>query len=73
MYAKLKTYKDGAYDLAVPSTYLCRQNAQRRHDPEDRQVEINHFTTLTSGNVSTNLPDQQRFFCPYIWAQRRLA
>ena len=22
MYAKLKTYKDGAYDLVVPSTYF---------------------------------------------------
>ncbi len=30
MYAKLKTYKDGAYDLVVPTYILCRQNAQRR-------------------------------------------
>lgn len=36
MYAKLKTYKDGAYDLVVPSTYFCRQDAQRRYAAEDR-------------------------------------
>ena len=39
MYAKLKTYKDGAYDLVVPSTYFRRQNAQRRHAAEDRQEQ----------------------------------
>jgi spermidine/putrescine transport system substrate-binding protein len=29
MYAKLKTYKDGAYDLVVPSTYLSTKCAKR--------------------------------------------
>ena len=40
MYAKLKTYKDGAYDLVVPSTYYV-DKMRRRDDPEDRQVEVN--------------------------------
>lgn len=29
MYAKLKTYKEGAYDLVVPSTYFVDKCAKR--------------------------------------------
>ncbi len=43
MYAKLKTYKDGAYDLVVPSTYYVDKMRKEGMIQKDRQVEVNEL------------------------------
>lgn len=42
MYTKLKTYKEGAYDLVVPSTYFI---SKMSHEGmlQNRQIKINAF------------------------------
>lgn len=67
MYAKLKTYKDGAYDLVVPSTYFIAKMSK-----EGMLQKSTRASSATSGSRSypaeQAVRSQQRLPIPYIWA-----
>jgi spermidine/putrescine transport system substrate-binding protein len=45
MYAKLKTYKDGAYDLVVPSTYFVDKMRKEGMIQKIDKTKLTHFQT----------------------------
>jgi spermidine/putrescine transport system substrate-binding protein len=46
MYAKLKTYKDGAYDLVVPSTYFVDKMRKEGMIQKIDKTKLSHFNNL---------------------------
>lgn len=46
MYAKLKTYKDGAYDLVVPSTYFIAKMSKEGMLQKIDKSKLSHFKDL---------------------------
>ena len=46
MYTKLKTYKDGAYDLVVPSTYFIAKMSKEGMLQKIDKSKLSHFKDL---------------------------
>lgn len=67
MYTKLKTYKDGAYDLVVPSTYFV---AKMRHEDMLQKIDkskLSHFSNLDPNLLHKPFDPENDYSVPYIW------
>lgn len=67
MYAKLKTYKDGAYDLVVPSTYYV---AKMRNEGMLQKIDhskLSNFHNLDPNLLHKSFDPKNDYSIPYIW------
>lgn len=67
MYAKLKTWKDGAYDLVVPSTYFV---AKMRHEGMLQKIDktqLSNFSNLDPELLNKPFDPNNDYSIPYIW------
>ncbi len=67
MYAKLKTYKEGAYDLVVPSTYYV---AKMRNEGMLQKIDhskLSNFHNLDPNMLNKPFDPNNDYSVPYIW------
>ena len=68
MYAKLKTYKDGAYDLVVPSTYFkstrCAKEGMLQKIDKSK---LTNFSNLDPQMLNKPFDPNNDYSIPYIW------
>lgn len=68
MYAKLKTYKDGAYDLVVPSTYFITKMSKEGMLQKIDKSKLSHFKDLNPNNLLNKPFDPDNdYSIPFIW------
>ena len=66
MYAKLKTYKDGAYDLVVPSTYFVDKMRKEGMIQIDKS-KLTNFNNLDPQMLNKPFDPNNDYSIPYIW------
>lgn len=67
LYAKLKTWKDGAYDLIVPSTYFV---AKMRNEGMIQKIDksaLSNFHNLDPNLLNKPFDPNNDYSIPYIW------
>lgn len=67
MYAKLKTYREGAYDLVVPSTYYV---AKMRNEGMLQKIDrdkLSNFHNLDPNLLHKSFDPKNDYSIPYIW------
>ncbi|MEH4745181.1 spermidine/putrescine ABC transporter substrate-binding protein PotD [Enterobacter asburiae] len=67
MYAKLKTYKDGAYDLVVPSTYFVDKMRKEGMIQKIDKTKLTHFSNLDPEMLNKPFDPNNDYSIPYIW------
>jgi spermidine/putrescine transport system substrate-binding protein len=72
MYAKLKTYKDGAYDLVVPSTYFVDKMRKEGMIQKIDKTKLTHFNNLDPEMLNKPFDPNNDYSIPYIWGRRPL-
>lgn len=73
MYAKLKTYKDGAYDTVVPSTYYVDKMRKEGMIQKIDKSKLSNFSNLDPDMLNKPFDPNNDYSIPYIWGRRRLA
>lgn len=73
MYAKLKTYRDGAYDLVVPSTYFIAKMSKEGMLQKIDKSKLSHFNDLDPNLLHKPFDPNNDYSIPYIWGQPPLA
>jgi spermidine/putrescine transport system substrate-binding protein len=72
MYAKLKTYKDGAYDLVVPSTYFVDKMRKEGMIQKIDKTKLTNFNNLDPEMLNKPFDPNNDYSIPYIWGRRPL-
>lgn len=67
MYAKLKTYRDGAYDLVVPSTYFIAKMSKEGMLQKIDKSRLSHFNDLDPNLLHKPFDPNNDYSIPYIW------
>ena len=67
MYAKLKTYKDGAYDLVVPSTYFVAKMRNEGMLQKIDKSKLSNFDNLDPVLLNKSFDPNNDYSIPYIW------
>lgn len=67
MYAKLKTYKDGAYDLVVPSTYYVDKMRKEGMIQKIDKSKLTNFSNLDPDMLNKPFDPNNDYSIPYIW------
>ncbi|PIJ49947.1 spermidine/putrescine ABC transporter substrate-binding protein PotD [Erwinia sp. OLTSP20] len=67
MYAKLKTYKDGAYDLVVPSTYFVAKMRKEGMIQKIDKTKLSNFHNLDPALLNKSFDPNNDYSIPYIW------
>ncbi|MBP2170984.1 spermidine/putrescine transport system substrate-binding protein [Erwinia toletana] len=67
MYAKLKTYKDGAYDLVVPSTYFVAKMRNEGMIQKIDKSKLSNFHNLDPLLLNKSFDPNNDYSIPYIW------
>ncbi|QKJ86797.1 spermidine/putrescine ABC transporter substrate-binding protein PotD [Paramixta manurensis] len=67
MYAKLKTYKDGAYDLVVPSTYFVAKMRNEGMIQKIDKSQLSNFHNLDPNLLNKSFDPNNDYSIPYIW------
>lgn len=67
MYAKLKTWKDGAYDLVVPSTYFVAKMRNEGMLQEIDKSQLSNFKNLDPNLLNKPFDPNNDYSIPYIW------
>ncbi|WP_368918548.1 extracellular solute-binding protein, partial [Citrobacter sp. FDAARGOS_156] len=67
MYAKLKTYKDGAYDLVVPSTYYVDKMRKEGMIQKIDKSTLTNFHNLDPEMLNKPFDPNNDYSIPYIW------
>ena len=67
MYAKLKTYKDGAYDLVVPSTYYVDKMRKEGMIQKIDKSKLSNFSNLDPDMLNKPFDPNNDYSIPYIW------
>jgi spermidine/putrescine transport system substrate-binding protein len=67
MYAKLKTYKEGAYDLVVPSTYFVAKMRKEGMLQKIDKSKLSHFSALDPNLLNKPFDPSNDYSIPYIW------
>lgn len=67
MYAKLKTYKDGAYDLVVPSTYFVDKMRKEGMLQKIDKSKLSNFSNLDPDMLNKSFDPGNDYSIPYIW------
>ncbi len=70
MYAKLKTYKDGAYDLVVPSTYFVDKMRKEGMLQKIDKSKLTNFSNLDPQMLNKPFDPNNDYSIPYIWGRR---
>lgn len=67
MYAKLKTYKEGAYDLVVPSTYYVAKMRQEGMLQKIDHQQLSNVHNLDPQMLNKPFDPGNDYSIPYIW------
>ncbi|MEX9950751.1 spermidine/putrescine ABC transporter substrate-binding protein PotD [Providencia rettgeri] len=67
MYTKLKTYKEGAYDLVVPSTYFIAKMSKEGMLQKIDQSKLTNFKNLDPNLIHKEFDPNNDYSVPYIW------
>ncbi|PIF22508.1 spermidine/putrescine ABC transporter substrate-binding protein PotD [Candidatus Pantoea floridensis] len=67
MYAKLKTWKDGAYDLVVPSTYFVAKMRNEGMLQKIDKSQLSNFKNLDPNLLNKPFDPNNDYSIPYIW------
>ncbi|MBS6032791.1 MAG: spermidine/putrescine ABC transporter substrate-binding protein PotD [Pantoea sp.] len=67
MYAKLKTWKDGAYDLVVPSTYFVAKMRNEGMLQKIDKSQLSNFSNLDPNLLNKPFDPNNDYSIPYIW------
>ncbi|KAA9001707.1 spermidine/putrescine ABC transporter substrate-binding protein PotD [Affinibrenneria salicis] len=67
MYARLKTYKDGAYDLVVPSTYFISKMSKEGMLQKIDTDKLSNFHNLDPNLLHKSFDPGNDYSVPYIW------
>ncbi len=67
MYTKLKTYKDGAYDLVVPSTYFISKMSKEGMLQKIDTSKLSNFHNLDPNLLHKSFDPNNDYSIPYIW------
>ncbi len=67
MYAKLKTWKDGAYDLVVPSTYFVAKMRNEGMLQKVDRTQLSNFKNLDPNLLNKPFDPNNDYSIPYIW------
>ncbi|NIH31332.1 spermidine/putrescine ABC transporter substrate-binding protein PotD [Hafnia paralvei] len=67
MYAKLKTYKSGAYDLVVPSTYFVSKMSKEGMLQKIDKTKLSNFHHLDPNLLHKPFDPENDYSIPYIW------
>ncbi|HCN3200964.1 TPA: extracellular solute-binding protein, partial [Escherichia coli] len=67
MYTKLKTYKEGAYDLVVPSTYFISKMSHEGMLQKIDKSKLTHFDNLDPSLLHKSFDPENDYSIPYIW------
>lgn len=67
MYAKLKTWKDGAYDLVVPSTYFVAKMRNEGMLQKIDKTQLSNFKNLDPNLLNKPFDPSNDYSIPYIW------
>lgn len=67
MYAKLKTYKTGAYDLVVPSTYYVAKMRKEGMIQKIDKNKLSNFSNLDPAMLNKPFDPNNDYSIPYIW------
>lgn len=67
MYAKMKTYKTGAYDLVVPSTYFVSKMRQEGMIQKIDKTKLTNFHNLDPNLLHKSFDPENDYSIPYIW------
>lgn len=67
MYAKLKTYKNGAYDLVVPSTYFIGKMRKEGMLQKIDKSKLSHFKDLNPNMLNKPFDPNNDYSIPFIW------
>lgn len=67
MYAKLKTYKEGAYDLVVPSTYYVAKMRNEGMLQKIDKSKLSNFHNLDPNLLNKPFDPNNDYSIPYIW------
>ena len=67
MYAKLKTYQDGAYDLVVPSTYFVAKMSKEGMLQKIDTGKLGNFHHLDPSLLHKSFDPNNEYSVPYIW------
>ncbi|MBS0908040.1 spermidine/putrescine ABC transporter substrate-binding protein PotD [Tatumella sp. JGM118] len=67
MYAKLKTWKDGAYDLVVPSSYYVAKMRKEGMLAQIDKSQLSNFKNLDPALLNKPFDPNNEYSVPYIW------
>lgn len=67
MYAKMKTYQDGAYDLVVPSTYYVAKMRKEGMLQKIDKSKLSNFHNLDPLMLNKPFDPNNEYSIPYIW------
>lgn len=67
MYAKLKTWKEGAYDLVVPSTYFVARMRNEGMLQKIDKAQLSNFKNLDPNLLNKPFDPNNDYSIPYIW------
>ncbi len=67
MYAKLKTWKDGAYDVVVPSTYFVAKMRNEGMLQKIDHAQLSNFNNLDPNLLNKPFDPNNDYSIPYIW------
>lgn len=73
MYAKLKTYQTGAYDLVVPSTYFVDKMRKEGMIQKIDKSKLTHFSNLDPEMLNKSFDPNNDYSIPYIWGATTIA
>ncbi|AKC32119.1 spermidine/putrescine ABC transporter substrate-binding protein PotD [Candidatus Pantoea carbekii] len=67
MYAKLKTWKNGVYDLVVPSTYFIDKMRKEGMLQKIDKSKLSNFNNLDPNLLNKSFDPNNDYSIPYIW------
>lgn len=67
MYAKLKTYQQGSYDLVVPSTYFVAKMRKEGMLQKIDKSKLSNFSNLDPQMLNKPFDPNNDYSIPYIW------
>lgn len=67
LYAKLKTYKNSAYDLVVPSTYFIAKMSKEGMLQKIDKSKLSHFKNIDPSLLNKSFDPDNDYSIPYIW------
>ncbi|PPI86831.1 spermidine/putrescine ABC transporter substrate-binding protein PotD [Candidatus Pantoea edessiphila] len=67
MYSKLKTWKNGSYDLVVPSSYFVAKMRKEKMLQKIDKIALTNFKNLDPNLLNKPFDPNNNYSIPYIW------